>query len=126
MEQKEIIRIASKYPEAFKNMNVDLINQHFSKNATKTGFMYDYDNNQWLDVSTVGIEEIKQWAVSYNQNDIMPAIKTTPDVIDFQKKIAVVKIEMEWATDRMGCDYLFLIKDNETWKIEKIIWQSIL
>ncbi|NMH88096.1 nuclear transport factor 2 family protein [Flavivirga algicola] len=125
MEQNEIIQISKKYPLAFKNMDISLIDDFFSKNATKTGFMYDYESGDWTDVSTTEISEIKNWVADYNKNGIMPDSEAKVQILDLQEKIAVVKLEMDWAPNRKGCDYLFLIKED-TWLIDKILWQSVL
>ncbi|GAA3605955.1 nuclear transport factor 2 family protein [Flavivirga amylovorans] len=125
MEKNEIIQISKKHPQAFKNMDLDLVDQFFTKNATKTGFMYDYESSKWTDVTTVGLSDFKNWVADYNKNDIMPNSEIKVQVLDLQEKIAIVKLEMDWAPNKKGCDYLFLIKEDR-WLIDKILWQSIL
>ncbi len=125
MEQNEIIQISKKYPQAFKDMDLNLIDRFFTENASKTGFMYDYESSNWTDVSTTGISELKNWVAGYNKKGIMPNSEVKVQILDLQEKIAVVKLEMDWAPNRKGCDYLFLIKED-TWLIDKILWQSIL
>ncbi|TGV04069.1 nuclear transport factor 2 family protein [Flavivirga rizhaonensis] len=125
MEQNEVIQISKKYPLAFKSMNSSLVDQFFTKNATKTGFMYDYELSKWGDINTVGVSDLKNWVVDYNKNDVMPDSEIKVDILDLQEKIAIVKLEMDWAPNKKGCDYLFLIKEN-SWLIDKILWQSIL
>ena len=126
MNQNEITEVSKMYPRAFKELNTNLIDKHFAKNATKTGFIYDYESDTWLDISTIGIDEIKQWASSYNKDRIMPESDTNIEVLDIQEKIAVVKIDMYWAENKKGCDYLFLVKENSSWVIDKILYQSVL
>lgn len=126
MNQNEIIEVSKMYPKAFKEVDESLIDIYFAKNATKTGFLYDYESRNWLGISTIGIEEIKQWVATYNKESIMPNSQIDIEVLDVQAKIAVVKMELEWAKDRKGCDYLFLTKENNTWLIDKILYQSIL
>ncbi|GAA3582194.1 nuclear transport factor 2 family protein [Snuella lapsa] len=126
MNQNEIISAAKMYPKAFKELNIELIDKYFTINATKTGFMYDYDSNKWLDISTVEINEIKQWATTYNKNNIMPENEINVKILDTKDKIAVVRIDMYWAENKKGCDYLFLVKENNSWIIDKILYQSIL
>ncbi|AUP81396.1 nuclear transport factor 2 family protein [Flavivirga eckloniae] len=125
MEQNEIIETSKNYPLAFKSMDVSLIDVFFAKNATKTGFMYNYESGSWMDISTVEITEIKNWVTDYNKSDIMPDSEAKVEILDQQDRIAVVKVEMDWAPNRKGCDYLFLVKED-TWLIDKILWQSIL
>lgn len=126
MNQKEIIKVSQMYPKAFKALDTTLVDTYFAKNATKTGFIYDYESNQWLDISTVGVEEIKQWVASYNKDSIMPETEVNIEVLDVQERIAVVKITLDWAEAKKGCDYLFLVKENNAWLIDKILYQSIL
>lgn len=126
MNQNEIIRVSKMYPKAFKELDRNLIDQHFAKNATKTGFIYDYESNKWLDLSTIGVKEIKQWVSSYNKANIMPDSEIAIEILDSQERIAVVKIDMLWAEEKKGCDYLFLVKENNSWLIDKILYQSIL
>ncbi len=126
MNQNEIIKVSKMYPKAFKELDISLIDNYFSKSATKTGFIYDYDSNKWLDISTVGVDEIKQWVLSYNKDKIMPDSKINIEILGIQDKIAVVQIDMFWAENRKGCDYLFLVKENNSWVIDKILYQSIL
>ncbi len=125
MEQDAVIETSKKYPQAFKSMDIKLIDTFFTKNATKTGFMYNYESNNWMGTSTVEIKEIKNWAADYNKDHIMPNSEAKIQILDLQEKIAVVKLEMDWAPNRKGCDYLFLIKE-EAWLIDKILWQSVL
>lgn len=126
MNQSEITEVSKMYPKAFKELNTDLIDRYFAKNATKTGFIYDYESSKWLDLSTVGIDEIKQWVSSYNKENIMPESEIDIEVLDFQDRIAVVKVDMYWAENSKGCDYLFLVKENNSWLIDKILYQSVL
>jgi hypothetical protein len=126
MNQNEITKVSRMYPKAFKELNIDLIDKYFTKNTTKTGFMYDYESKKWSDLSTVENDEIKQWALSYNKEKIMPESEIDIVVLDIQDRIAVVKIEMFWAENRKGCDYLFLVKEDDYWYIDKILWQSVL
>lgn len=125
MEQIEIIQISKKYPLAFKTMDLSLIDRFFTKNVTKTGFLYDYESNNWMETMTVGILDLKNWVADYNKHDIMPDSEIKIQILDLQEKIAVVKLEMNWAPNKKGCDYLFLIKED-TWLINKILFQSIL
>ena len=126
MEEKNILAVAEKYPQAFKLMDVNLIDQYFTENATKTGFIFDYDNDKWLDLSTVGLKEIKEWAATFNKEGIMPDTEVKIDVLDSQDRTAVVRLEMDWLADKKGCDYILLVKDSGQWKIQTIIYQSIL
>ncbi|MDC6363284.1 MULTISPECIES: nuclear transport factor 2 family protein [Flavobacteriaceae] len=126
MNQNEITEVSKMYPKAFKELNTDLIDTYFAKNATKTGFIYDHESKKWLDLSTVGIDEIKQWVSSYNTEGIMPESKIDIEILDVQERIAVVKIDMYWAKNSKGCDYLFLVKENGSWLIDKILYQSVL
>ena len=126
MEQKDILEVAAMYPIAFKQMDINLIDAHFTEKATKTGFIYDYENDKWLDVSTVQIPAIKEWAATFNKEGIMPDTETKMSILDAQDRTAVVKLEMEWLVDKKGCDYIILIKEDNQWKIETIIYQSLL
>ncbi len=125
MEHNQVIEASKQYPLAFKNLAPSLIDKFFTKNASKTGFMYDYESDKWMDISTVEIPEIKDWVKTYNANNIMPDSEPKIQVLDIQDKIAVVKVELDWALNRKGCDYIFLVKEK-TWLIDKILWQSIL
>ncbi|UTW61141.1 nuclear transport factor 2 family protein [bacterium SCSIO 12741] len=126
MEKHEILNAAQSYPLAFQKMDTDLIDNQFTKDATKTGFIYDHENKKWLDVSTVGIAEIKEWVVTFNQDNIMPDTPRTMNILDAQDRTAVVKLEMEWSQGLKGCDYINLIKEDGQWKIQTIVYQSIL
>lgn len=126
MNQNEIISVAKMYPKAFKERDANLIDKFFTKNATKTGFIYDYDSNKWLDISTVEINEIKQWVSSYNKNNIMPETEIDIEILDARDRIAVARIDMYWAENKKGCDYIFLVNENNSWFIDKILYQSIL
>ncbi|WP_298425518.1 nuclear transport factor 2 family protein [uncultured Kordia sp.] len=126
MNQNEITKVSKMYPKAFKELDTSLIDKYFTKGATKTGFMYDYESQKWLDLSTVGIDEIKQWVLTYNKEKIMPESEIELKILDIQDKIAVVKIDLYWAENRKGCDYLFLVKENDSWLIDKTLWQSVL
>ncbi|MDO5980316.1 nuclear transport factor 2 family protein [Flavivirga spongiicola] len=125
MEQSDIIQISKKYPQAFKSMDPNLIDRFFTKNVTKTGFLYDYESSNWTDMTTVGVLDLKNWVTDYNKHDIIPDSEIKIQILDLQEKIAVVKLEMDWAPNKKGCDYLFLIKED-TWLIDKILWQSTL
>ncbi len=125
MEHNQVIEASKQYPLAFKNCALSLIDKFFTKNASKTGFMYNYESDKWMDISTVEIPEIKDWVKTYNANNIMPDSEPKIQVLDIQDKIAVVKVELDWALNRKGCDYIFLVKEK-TWLIDKILWQSIL
>ncbi len=126
MNQNEITKVSKMYPKAFKESDTTLIDKHFTKGATKTGFIYDYESQKWLDLFTVGIDEIKQWVQTYNKEKIMPESEIELKILDVQDKIAVVKIDLYWAENRKGCDYLFLVKENDSWLIDKTLWQSVL
>jgi hypothetical protein len=126
MTEKNILEIAATYPAAFKQMNPNLIDAHFTKTATKTGFIFNYENDKWLDVSTVKIPEIKEWAATFNKEGIMPDTQSKMSILDAQDRTAVVKLEMEWLAGKKGCDYILLIKEGNQWKIETIIYQSVL
>jgi len=56
----------------------------------------------------------------------MPDTEANIEVLDAQDRIAVVKIDMFWAEGKKGCDYLYLVKENNTWVIDKILYQSII
>ena len=126
MEQKDILSVAEKYPLAFKQMNTNLIDTYFTKNATKTGFIFDYEKGEWLDLATVGIPEMKTWAQSFNKDNIIPNTDFKMDILDAQDRTAVVKLEMEWLVGKKGVDYILLVKEENHWKITTIIYQSIL
>lgn len=126
MKEKSILEVAVTYPTAFKQMDTNLIDAHFTKTATKTGFIFDYENDKWLDVSTVKIPEIKKWAATFNKEGIIPDTGAKMSILDAQDRTAVVKLEMEWLADKKGCDYILLIKEDNQWKIETIIYQSVL
>ncbi len=126
MMEKSILEVAATYPAAFRQMDTNLIDVYFTKTATKTGFIFDYENDKWLDISTVKIPEIKEWVAVFNKEGIMPDSLPEIKILDAQDRIAVVKLEMEWLTDKKGCDYILLIKEDSQWKIESIIYQSVL
>lgn len=126
MNGNEIIEVAKMYPIAFKELNVGLVEKYFAKNATKTGFIYDYKEKNWLDLSTIEVDEIKEWVLSYNKEGIMPDDEIDVILLDVQERIAVVKIEMFWAEGNKGCDYVLLVKENGVWVIDKVLYQSIL
>jgi len=125
-EEKTILEIAKCYPKAFKNSDPKLIDEFFSPKVIKMGFFYDYEKEKWMDNTSSDFEEIKKWATEYNTKNIMPESAFKATLLDFKDKIAVVKIELEWAPEKWGCDYVFLIKENNKWKIIKILWQSIV
>ena len=56
----------------------------------------------------------------------MPESEIEVKILDVQDKIAVVKIDLYWTENRKGCDYLFLVKENDSWLIDKTLWQSLL
>ncbi|WP_109434665.1 MULTISPECIES: nuclear transport factor 2 family protein [Aquimarina] len=126
MNQNEITKVSKMYPKAFKELDTNLIDKYFAKDATKTGFIYDYESKKWLDLSTVGIDEIKKWVLTYNKEKIMPKSEINLEILDVQEKIAVVKIDMYWAENKKGCDYVFLVKEDSSWYIDKILYQSVL
>ncbi len=126
MEEQSILKTAQMYPLAFQKMDTSLIDSYFTKNATKTGFIYDYENSNWLDASTVNLAEIKTWASTFNKDGIMPETSPSITILDTQDLTAVVKLEMEWLKNLKGCDYINLIKEGNQWKIQTIIYQSIL
>ncbi len=125
-EEKLIIETAKKYPDAFKLMDISLIDASFTTNATKTGFLFDYENGNWLDISTARIPEIKEWAANFNKEGIIPNTEVKINVLDMQDRTAVVKLEMDWLLDKKGCDYIFLVKEDKNWKIQTIVYQSII
>jgi hypothetical protein len=125
-EEKIILETAKNYPRAFKNSDPKLIDECFSPQAIKMGYFYDYEKDEWMDNAISDFEEIKKWASEYNTNNIMPKSNIKATLLDFKDKIAVVKIELEWAPEKWGCDYVFLIKENNKWSIIKILWQSIV
>lgn len=126
MNHSEITEVSKMYPKAFKTLDTNLIDKYFAKNAIKTGFIYDYDDSKWMDISTITLNEIKEWASSYNKENIMPESEINVEVLDVQEKIAVVKIDMYWAEHKKGCDYLLLVKENDSWIIDKVMYQSVL
>ncbi len=42
------------------------------------------------------------------------------EILDAQDKIANVKLTLYW-----GIDYLLLVKQNDKWMINKVVWQSL-
>lgn len=123
---ENVIEIAKQYVKAFKEVKPELVEKHFLPNATKTGYFYDYEKSEWTDISTHSFGQISEWTKSYNTNGIMPDSGIQATLLDIQDKIAVVKIVAEWVADKWGCDYVFLVKENEEWRISSILWQSVV
>ena len=126
MEQNRVIHVVKSYPKAFKFMDATLIDENFTKNASKTGALYDYETQEWGEVTTANIEEIKNWVASHNKGNIMPDMDIDIQIIDIQDKIALVKIELEWVKNIKGSDYILLVKKGNAWLIDKIYYQSIV
>ncbi len=125
-EEQVVTAIAEKYVQAFKEVKPQLVNDYFSPECVKIGFIYDFENDKWLDKSIHNYKEIKQWAATYNLKKIMPNGTCNTTLLDLQDKIAVVKIELEWAPRAWGCDYVSLSKDNGNWLITSIMYQTIV
>lgn len=79
--------------------------------------------SEWTDISTHSFGQILEWTKSYNTNGIMLDSEIEATLLDIQGKIAVVKVVAEWVADKWGCDY---IKENEEWRINSILWQSVV
>ncbi len=126
MEQNKIMNVVKSYPEAFKFMDTTLIDKNFTKNASKTGALYNYETQEWGEVTTTNIEEIKKWVAVHNKENVMPDIHLEFQMIDIQDKIAFVKIELEWVKNIKGSDYILLVKKGNEWLIDKIYYQSIV
>ncbi|WP_298486767.1 nuclear transport factor 2 family protein [uncultured Maribacter sp.] len=126
MEQNKIMTVVKSYPEAFKLMDTSLIDKNFTKNASKTGVLYDYETKKWGELTNANIEEIKKWVTVHNKENSMPDIHIKSQIIDIQDKIALVKIELEWIKNIKGSDYILLVKKGNEWLIDKIYYQSII
>ncbi len=55
MEQSDIIQISKKYAQVFKSKDLSLMDRFFTKNVTKTGLLFDYESNNWVEAITVGM-----------------------------------------------------------------------
>ena len=123
-EESEIIFVSKQYVNAFKDLNPDLIDQFFTHDFSKVGFFFDHNKQEWLTKSLDTFDEVKKWTLGYNEENIISDKEPIVQVIDMQERIAVAKVEFEWAPNDWGYDYVLLIKEEETWKIQNIIWQT--
>jgi len=124
MELNKIMKVVKSYPEAFKFMDTTLIDKNFTKNASKTGALYDYEMQEWGNITTANLEDIKKWVTIHNKENIMPDLQIETQIIDIQDKTALVKIALEWVKNIKGSDYILLIKKENEWLIDKIYYQS--
>ncbi|TPN81675.1 nuclear transport factor 2 family protein [Aquimarina algicola] len=124
-QESLVIETARKYPMAFKQMDTKLIDIFFSKKISKIGYEYDYIKKSWMGMTNMNCDDLKTSVASYNQNNIMPDTEPDITILDLQDKIAIVKVEIEWAPKIFRFDYLLLTKEDKNWCIEKILWQSI-
>ncbi|MEJ2444020.1 MAG: nuclear transport factor 2 family protein [Exilibacterium sp.] len=125
-EKQQILDASMKYYEAFKHVEPELITKYFAPGFRKTGFMYDYDREAYMDLSSHSLEEVIEWASQYNTSNHMPGGDVRMEVLDIQDKTAVVKLVAAWAEERWGVDYLALAKIDERWMITGILWQSLI
>jgi len=127
MEQEQvIIEVAEQYVKAFKEVNPKLITDYFAPECIKIGYFFNFEEDKWEDKSIHNYNEIKQWVAAYNVEGIMPDSEIKTTLLDVQDKIAVVKLEVEWAPRMWGCDYVLLSKDNGNWLITNIIYQTVI
>jgi hypothetical protein len=126
VEQEVILKAAENYFKAFKEVKPELLKQHFLPEFKKSGFLFDYEKNQWMDLDTRDLSEVKAWASQYNLNNTMPPSNPQLVLLTALEKIAVVKLEAEWAPGRWGVDFITLVKPNDVWFVIGIFWQSMV
>jgi hypothetical protein len=124
-EAELVVKAAENYLKAFKEVRPELVRNYFLPQFTKIGYFYDYEKNEWMDLSIHSLQQVIDWAGTYNVNGIMPDSEATTTLLDLQDRTAVVKVEAEWAPGKWGNDYVMLAKQNEEWLISSILWQSI-
>ena len=125
-ESELVVQVAENYLKAFKEVKPELIRTHFIPQFTKVGYFYDYENSKWLDLSIHSFQQVVDWAVTYNVERIMPDSEAITTLLHMQDKIAVVRVEAEWAPGKWGNDYVLLCKQEDRWVIASIYWQSIV
>ncbi len=125
-EEKTVIAVAKNYVKAFKEVDTELVDTYFSPQCTKLGYFYDFEEDKWMDKAMHNFKEIKDWCAIFNVKKQMPDTDIQIELLDLQDKIAIVKVEAEWVSNKWGCDYVLLTKDTDKWLIESIIWQSVV
>ncbi len=84
MEQNRVIHVVKSYPKAFKFMDATPIDENFTKNASKTGALYDYETQEWGEVATVSA-----------QNFIAPSGEGSPNSQSFADRVSVLRFQLK-------------------------------
>lgn len=126
MDKSNAIEVAKQYVMAFKKVNPELISQHFLPTAFKTGYFYDFENKDWTELNHHSFDQMREWTKTYNLENIMPDSEISATLLDKQDKMAMVKINAEWAPNVWGCDYVALLWEKQQWLIAAVYWQSLI
>ena len=125
LEQEAILKTATNYFRAFKDVKPELLKQHFLPEFRKTGFFFDYEKNQWMNLDARDLAEVQAWASRYNLENTIPQSDPRVTVLSALEKIAVARLDAEWAPGRWGVDFITLVKPADEWFVIGIFWQSI-
>ena len=118
-DRKLIERATLDYLEAFHEAKPELIERSVHPDLDKIGFHFDPQRSAY-DLKTMTRDQAMALAKDLKSMGYVPEGATYEvEVLDHLDRTAAVKIEAFW-----GIDYMHLIKEEDTWKIRHVIWQS--
>ncbi len=120
-EKDAIYQAGLNYVEGFYGGDSSRLKESLSPSLKKFGFWKDQKTGKFGDRTWMTFEEALKFAddVKAKKNFAKPDAPKKVEVLDFNTKIALVKISAWW-----GVDYMLLSNNDGKWTIGQVIWEG--
>ncbi|MGH1365726.1 MAG: nuclear transport factor 2 family protein [Calditrichia bacterium] len=110
------------YVEGIYEVQPERIDHGIDVTMRKYGFGFNSRENTYYGAREMNFKQLRNLAANWNKDGSRADAKTSPKevvIFDQLEKIASAKLVAEW-----GVDYFHLVKEEGSWKILNVVWQS--
>ncbi len=115
-EKDKVVGAVQNYVDAFYNADTSKIHQSIAKDVVKYGYAIPKNKTKY-ERYPGSFEEMISSIIKYGRFPTRTPIKI--EVFDMLNQTASAKVTAGW-----GMDYILLAKQNGTWKITHVLWQT--
>ncbi|QDU69657.1 nuclear transport factor 2 family protein [Engelhardtia mirabilis] len=119
-DEKAVHESIENYVLAFYEARPERLEDALSPDVQKMGYWREDDSAEYQGPSLMTFDQATSLATTWNAGNKLGELEPFQiKVYDVADKTACGKLIADW-----GQDYLHLVKEDDTWKIHQILWQS--
>lgn len=117
-ETEKLMLAGNDYIDAFYNGDSIKLQRSISPNVIKYGYYRPKDSSGYVG-EPMSFREMQNYAASVAKRTNRKEQPRKVEILDMMDKTAALKVTAWW-----GIDYLLLVKKDNKWMIDYVLWQS--